>query len=200
MADLPIDIIESAERLTRLARRAVDENEAAAYRQERDETLAEYEYVAHVREEESETILVCYPDDWLDDGTVQIDRIEDTDRAIERPLDGAGGDRDYEQIDGYNRGIVQEVRETAGQVHAANANAFADFMGNHYLRRVDSASAAAVEEFLTEYFPRNAWPSEEQRQIVRESLRLVFDVVDSPPPATLRDDAEDEADRMGSDA
>lgn len=200
MADLPTDTIETAERLTRLARRAVDENEAAAYRRERDEALETHGYVAHVREEESATVLVCFPDDWLVDGAVQVDRIEDTDRAIERPLDAAGGDRNYEEVDAHNREIVEDVAETAGPVHAANATAFADFMGNHYVRRVDSASATAVEEFLTEYFPRNAWPSEEQRAVVRESLRLVFDIVDSPPPPPLLDDDGDEAGQPRSDA
>jgi hypothetical protein len=33
-----------------------------------------------------------------------------------------------------------------------------------------------------EYFPRNAWPSEDQREVVEDSLDLLFERVDRSRP------------------
>jgi ADP-heptose:LPS heptosyltransferase len=49
-------------------------------------------------------------------------------------------------------------------------------MGNHYLKRVGDATDAEREEFLTDYYPRNAWPSAEQEAIVEESLALAAEM------------------------
>ena len=88
-------------------------------------------------------------------------------------------------FEAHNAGIVERVAEEDGPVHAANVRAFADFMGNHYVRRVESAGEREVRDFLEEYFPRNAWPSDEQREVVEESLRLVFEVGGTEPPPAL---------------
>ena len=79
----------------------------------------------------------------------------------------------------YTAEIIEAVAERVGAVHAANARAFADFMGNHYARRVETATAAELREFLTEYYPRNAWPSDEQRDAVERSLEHVFSVTET---------------------
>jgi len=70
--------------------------------------------------------------------------------------------------------------------NAANARAFADFMGNHYVRRMETAGQRELRDFLTEYYPRNAWPSDEQREAVYESLRLVFEVAEAEVPPSLQ--------------
>jgi hypothetical protein len=184
--ELPADVIESAERLTRLARRAVDEAEADAYREDRDARLAEYGFRARVREEDARDVLVCYPSEWMADGTVQLDRIEDRSRAVEVPLGGVGEEEEWESVEAHNDELVGLVRAAAGPVHAANARAFADFMGNHYVRRMESAGERELREFLTEYYPRNAWPSDEQQQVVEESLRLVFETAGRTPPTGIR--------------
>lgn len=191
MADLPSETVDTAVRLTRFARRAIDDDEAAAYRRERDETLAAFGYVARVREEDDRTVLVCYPDEWVVDGTVRTDRIEDRGRAIERPVGGAGEPGSYDRIDAHNRRVADAVEAAAGPVHGANAHAFADFMGNHYLRRVESASRTELEEFLTDYYQRNAWPTEAQREMVEESLRHVFEITDTPVPPGLVDNGDE---------
>ena len=185
MAEVPDDVIAEAERLSRLARRAVDENERRAYRERRDELLSPYGFLARIRSEERRDVLVCYPEKWLDDGTVDPDHIEDLTRAVERPLDGPGDPEDWDTLDGHNRTVARTVAETAGPVHGANAEAFADFMGNHYAKPVEEASRAEVEEFLGEYFPRNAWPTDAQREAVRDSLAWVFDAADAEPPGDL---------------
>jgi hypothetical protein len=159
MPELPDDVVDEARRLTRLARDAVDENEAAAYRRERDDLLAQHDYVARVRGEETVDVLVCHPAEWVDEGEVRVDRIEDTDRAAEVPLDGAADEDRFDAVDEHNRDVVAAVEARAGPEHAANVAAFADFMGNHYVRRVESATSEEIQEFLEEYFPRNAWPS-----------------------------------------
>ena len=182
--ELPRPAVEAAERLTRLARRAVDDAEAAAYREDRDARLAEHGFRARVREEDRRAVLVCYPAEWMADGTVQLDRIEDRSRAVEVPLVSTGEEPEWEAVEAHNRELVAALEDEAGPVHAANARAFADFMGNHYVRRVETAGEREVREFLSEYFPRNAWPGEDQRAVVEESLKSVFEVGggEAPPP------------------
>jgi hypothetical protein len=180
--ELPEDLIAEAERLTRLARRAVDDTEAEAYRADREERLTEHGFTARVREEGTGEVLVCHPEEWVEGGTIRTDRIDDTDRAIERRLSGPGEESAFERVDAHNRDVVARIEERAGEVHAANARAFADFMGNHYVRRVETATTDELRRFLGEYFPRNAFPSGEQRDVVEESLRLVFEVTGREPP------------------
>jgi hypothetical protein len=43
---------------------------------------------------------------------------------------------------------------------------------------MDTATEAEREEFLEEFFPRNAWPTDEQRAAVEASLDAVDDVAD----------------------
>ena len=167
---LPEDVVAAAERLTRLAREAVDDREADAYRDRRTQRLADYGYTARVREEDD--TLVCHPDEWIEDGTVRLDRIEDRSRAVEVPLSGPGDPDDWDALDAANRELVDAVRDAHGPVHGANAAAFADFMGNHCARAITDATAADLEEFRTEYFVRNAWPSERQRELIDRSIEL----------------------------
>lgn len=177
-ADLPEQVVDEAERLTRLAREAVDD-EAAAYRDERADLLAEHDYIARVREDDTRDVLVCHPEEWVEDGLVQVEHIEDVDRGVERPLSGPGEGDDWAEVEAHNRAVVQQVAEEHGEVHAENARALARFMSDHYARPVESATAAEREEFLTEYFPRNAWPSDEQKERVEESVELAVAVGES---------------------
>lgn len=125
-------------------------------------------------------VLVLHPAEWIEDGTIRVDRVDDLSRAVERPL---GGDPpEWEGVESHNREIATMVERERGEVHGANAHAFADFMGNHYARRVEAATGPEVEEFLEEYFPRNAWPSEAQRATVLESLEHVFGTAGEEPP------------------
>ncbi len=185
--ELPEDTIAEAERLTRLAREAVDDAEADAYRADREERLAEHGFTARVREEDAGAVLVCHPAEWVADGTVRVERIEDTDRAIERRLSGPGEPGEFEAVESHNREVVNKIEARAGALHAENATAFADFMSNHYVRRVETATGEEIREFLEWYFPRNAFPSEPQREAVEESLRIVFAVADRETPQPLRE-------------
>jgi hypothetical protein len=181
MADgLPEGPIEEAERLTRLARDVSDPAEAAAHRERRDELLAEHGYAARYRAEDD--TLVLNPAEWFEDGVVRTDRIEDLSRAVERPLSDAGADDEWRAVEEHNAALVERVDARHGPVHAANARAFADFMGNHYTRRVETASRRELREFLDEYYPRNAWPSERQKTVIDESLRLLFETADVDVP------------------
>jgi len=183
MSELPPDAVEAAERLTKLARQVGDEAEADAYRQRRAETLAEHDYTARVRDEDE--TLVCHPAEWIEDGTVILDRIEDTDRAVEVSL-AATDDGSWEEIEAHNSTLVEAVEAEYGAVHAQNVRAFADFMGNHYLGRVDEATDEQIAEFTNEYFPRNAWPDKKQREVVETSLEHLSTVseADCPSPTS----------------
>jgi len=184
MSELPPDTVEAAERLTKLIRRVGDDAEADAYRKRRAEILADHNYAARVREEDE--TLVLYPDEWLDDGTVVLERIEDTDRAAEIPLSTASDEGTFEEIEAHNAALVEAVEAEYNEIHAANVRAFADFMGNHYLACVDNATDEQIEEFTREYFPRNAWPSKKQRAVVETSLDHLSTVseADCPSPTS----------------
>lgn len=190
--ELPPDVTDEVERLTRLALDTVDQNEADAYRRKRDRILADYGYTARVRSEQTRDVLVCYPTDWIEDGAVRPERIEDLDRAVERPLGGVGENTVFEDVEATNRELVAAVEEDAGRIHAKNARAFADFMGNHYVRPMHAATDAEIREFLDEYYPRNVWGSAKERAVIEESLRVVFDVAGRSWPNVL-----DETDEEG---
>jgi len=181
--DLPPEsVLDEAERLTQLAREAVDRDEAAAYRVDRDERLATHDYTARVREDETRDVLVLHPEEWVEGGEIRTERIADIDRGIEIPLSGPGEGDDWAEIDEYNRDIVADVRDEHGDDHAANVSALADFVGNHYAKPIDDATAAELREFLTEYYPRNAWPTAAQRDIVEKSVRVAFAVAEERCP------------------
>ena len=173
--DRPDDIRKTVERLTHLARNA-DGAEADAYRERRDALLADHGYVARVRSEPTRDVLVCYPDEWVGGGVVQIDDIESLDRAIEIPLSGPGDPDDWNAVDEANRELAAQIRERYGDVHGDTADAFADFMSNHYAKRIASATPAERREFREEYFVRNAWPSDAQKAAIERTLELLGDV------------------------
>lgn len=176
---LPEDVVSEAERLTALAADAVDDAAATAYRRERDRLVGNYDYTARLREADS--TLVLYPDEWTEDGTVQFDRIDDTDRAIEVPLGPQEGDN-WAAVEAHNQSIVEAVAAEASAIHAENVRSFADFMGNHYLQPLDTATAEQLTEFYEEYYPRNAWASERQQALVEESIRMAFRLTDASYP------------------
>jgi len=173
---VPEEVVSEAERLTRLAADAAVEAEAAVYRGRREAIVDDHDLTARVRD--ADDTLVLYPEEWVEDGVVQVDRIEDTDRAVEVSLSGPDHGAEWDAVEAENEAIVAAVADEYGPTHAANVRAFADFMGNHYLKRVGDATDAEREEFLTEYYPRNAWPSAEQAAVVEESIALAMETAD----------------------
>ena len=184
MTELPEDTIEEVERLTRLAREAVDDAEATAYRAERAGLLDEYGFTARIREEDTGEVLVCYPSEWVEDGVIRPERVEDTDRGVEVRLSGPGDPDERDEVDRRNRDVVAAVRATPGEAHAATARALADFMGNHYGKPIAEATGDELAEFREEYFPRNAWPSDEQRSLLGESVRMTVEEAGGRLPDT----------------
>ncbi|KAB1197044.1 MULTISPECIES: rnhA operon protein [Haloferax] len=180
-SELPQEILQETERLTRLARDAIDPGERETYLSARDELVEPYDFVARHREEDD--VLVLHPAEWVDDeGTVRPSQIDDVDRGIERPLSGTGEDYEWSAVEEHNAAVVEAVADEHGDDHAANARAFADFLGNHYVRRIETAGAPEVREFVKEYYPRNAWLTAEQRSLLSDSLEFVFDAVDAELP------------------
>lgn len=175
MTDLPTDVTEEAERLTRLAREAVDDAEADAYRTERDEMLAEYDYTARIRNDETGDVLVCHPVEWVDDGVIRPERVDDIDRGAEIRLSGPGDPDEWAEIDAANRAVVEAVTEAYGETHGANAELLADFMGNHYAKPISEATPDEIQEFRDDYVRRNAWPTEEQQSVLDQSIRLTIE-------------------------
>jgi hypothetical protein len=179
---LPDPVVEAAERLTRLARQVVDDAEADAYRDDRDDLLDEHDYTARVREDDSGETLVCHPDEWLEDGVVRTDRIDDVDDAVEVSLSGTGSGDDWESVDAHNRSLVDEVRAAHGDVHAANVDLLADFASNHYAKEIESLAAAELAEFRADYYTRNCWPASEEKSVIDESIELAFEVAGVQAP------------------
>ncbi|MEF8800753.1 MAG: hypothetical protein V5A38_05955 [Halolamina sp.] len=191
--DIPEDAVREAERLTRLARATAQReaggqedaperpaeapSEADIYRERREALVADHEYESRIREEDD--TLVLYPEEWLEDGVVQFDRIEETDRGVEVSLSGAGDPEQWRDVADHNDALVDAVAEEYGEAHAANARAFATFMNNHYAKEIERATADEVTEFLDEYYPRNSWPSEMEASLVEESVKKLFSVADT---------------------
>ena len=173
MTDLPEDIVNEAERLTRLARRTSGE-EAKTYRRDRDEKLAEYGYASRLREEDD--TLVCYPEEWLDeDGLVRTERIEDISRGVERSLSGPGEPDEWEAVASHNATIARRVADEHGEPHGETSRALADFASNHYAKPIEDLTEAELAEFCEEYFPRNAWPSDDQREYLPVSVEYAVE-------------------------
>ncbi|MDZ7730190.1 MAG: rnhA operon protein [Natrialbaceae archaeon] len=171
---LPDPVIETVERLARRERRAPTAETRREHQAAIERRLDPYEYSWRIRADEDGETLVLYPAEWVDD-VVQFDRIEDTSRAVERPLSPREGD-DWDSVDAANRQIVEAVRRRHGDKHAENASAFATFLGNHYLYTMDTATEEIVAKFLEEYYPRNVWPSEDERACVEESIEIAIGV------------------------
>jgi hypothetical protein len=179
--ELPVDVISEAERLTRIARTTVDDNERTARLDRREALLAEHDFTARVREAEDAT-LVLHPTEWHANGVIRTDRIDDLSRAVEIQLEGAEDPDDWATVDERNRDLAAAVRTAHGDVHGDNADALADFFGNHYAKPIESATAEELTEFCDEYFVRNAWPSEKQRDAIAESIDVVFETADESVP------------------
>jgi hypothetical protein len=184
-SDLPERVADEAERLTRRAREAVEEAERAGAVRTRDRLLADHGFTARIRRDESREVLVLYPTEWVEDGTVRPERIDDTDRGIERVLSGSG-DEDWSTVDTHNRELAAAVEQAHGTAHGGNARALADFAGNHYSKRIEDLTGAELALFFEEYYPRNVWPTDDQNAVVEESVRLVFEQADEPVPTWRR--------------
>lgn len=169
--DVPVDIVDEAERLTRLAREADDDAAAEFYRDRRDELVVDHDYVPRLRADDD--TLVLYPDEWMADGTVQLDQIETTDRAVEVSLSGPGDADRFQEIAAYNDAVAAAVAERKADVHADTARTFAAFMSNYYVRPVDDATPDMRAEFREEFLVRNGWPTDEQLAVVDESLSVI---------------------------
>jgi len=180
--ELPETVVEDAERLTRLAREAADDGERAAHERERDALAAEYGFEARVRDGDTGETLVLYPEEWIEGDAIVRERIEDTDRAVERSLSGPGDPEEWAEVAEHNRAVAERVREAHGEVHGETAAALATFMSNHYAKRIEAATGDELREFCEDYFPRNAWPSEAQSRQLDRSLELVFETLERPLP------------------
>ncbi|WP_226007150.1 DUF7108 family protein [Natrinema salinisoli] len=180
--ELPRDVVDEIERLTRLERSAVDDNEIEAYETRRDELLDEHDFTSRIRDDDGDDVLVCHPDEWHEEGVIRTERIENIDRAVEIPLEGTEDPDDWEAVDEHNRALVADVREAHGDVHGDNAAVLADFAGNHYAKPMESLTGEELAEFRTDYVVRNAWPSEKQQEVIAESIRLVFETAGEPVP------------------
>lgn len=182
--DLPRAVVDEAERLTRLARSAVDPAEATAYRKDRDALLADHGYAARIRDDDNGAVLVCYPDEWVDDGTVQVERIKDVSRGVERTISGPGN-QPWTAVAEHNEALADAVARQHGQPHADTAAALAAFANNHYAKQIERLTETELAEFCDEYFPRNAWPSDRQHARLRESIVLTFETAGATPPAAI---------------
>ncbi|WP_408958147.1 rnhA operon protein [Natrinema sp. 74] len=180
--ELPRGVVDEVERLTRLERAAVDENETDAYETRRADLLDDHDFTSRIRDDDGDDVLVCHPAEWHEDGVIRTDRIEDIDRAVEIPLEGTGDPDDWGEVDARNRELVAAVREANGEVHGDNAALLADFAGNHYAKPITSLTSEELAEFRTEYFVRNAWPSDKQQEMIGESIELVFDAAGETVP------------------
>lgn len=170
---IPEDIVDKSISLTLRSRNITDENTSEELLKKRDNMLKRYDYTARVREEDD--TLVLYPSNWLnkEGGKINLREIEDTGNAVEVSLSGPNKDANWEDIEKANSRIVSKVRDEYTDAYAANIRAFADFMGNYYLKKVTEATQEEKTEFKEEYYPRNVWPTEEQLSSLEDSIDIL---------------------------
>lgn len=186
--DIPADAVDEAERLTRLARAAERRDddaaaeEASVYRERREELVADHDYETRIRDEDD--TLVLYPEEWLEDGVVQLERIENTDRGVEVTLSGPGDPERWQEIADHNDDLVDAVADEAPD-HEENARALATFASNHYAKPAEKLTPEEVQVFLDDYYPRNAWPSEADASLIEASVRKLFVAAGAEPPAPV---------------
>ncbi len=181
MADrLPAAIRETALGLARKESRSSAE-EAARLRARREALLEEFGFTSRIRDEDERAVLVCYPSEWIVEGTIDREAIDDIDRAVELPIDGPVDPESWSALATDNQKLAKQVHTHHGPIHGNNADAFVVFMNNHRARPVRSATSDDIEEFLTEYYPRNAWANEDERAVVEDSLDLLFKLASNDP-------------------
>lgn len=168
---MPVDE-ETATRLLELTRQLRSGDETARTRRERLLEAADVE--AHVREDDDGPVLVLYPAEWIEDGTVDPAEVDDPDIAIEQPLtdDTTTAEADYHDIAAHNETVAEAVERRHGPVHGATAKALATYLSNHHLVRIEDATSAQLETFCEDYLVRNAWPSPEQQCLVGRTIDL----------------------------
>ena len=160
--------------LTNTLREAPDRTESITAR--RDQILDRLGACSRVREDPDGAVLVIYPASWIDaDGTVDPAYISDPDRAVELPLETATREDDWESIHDHNLALASAVRRRRGPVHGATAEAFATYLSNHHLLRIEEASTTVLQTFTDEYFIRNAWPDQEQLALLDRSMEFICD-------------------------
>lgn len=171
---LPADVRDTVAEFARKERAAERPERAHQLAERREQLVAEYGYTSRIREDDTGATLVCYPRDWVSDGTVEPAAVDDLSAAVEIPLAGAGDPDDWAAVAERNRAVAERVEREHGPAHGANARAFAAFMSNHRAREIGTATDDDVEEFRTEYYVRNVWPSETERAVVDESIELAL--------------------------
>lgn len=179
--ELPARTVERARQLAREEWHAQAER-AIQCRHERARLLHEHGYTSRIRTDESGATLVCYPREWVVDGSVDPDRIEDLDRAIEQSIAGPGDPDEWEDIAVQNRAVANRVHDVHGPVHGSNAEALATYMSNHHAKLIAEATQPELEQFRTEYYPRNVWPTDRERAALEESIDLTRELATPDAP------------------
>lgn len=174
-AEFAEDAVERIRELTRHIRKADGRETIRDLNRRRERLLTAMGAHLHVRDD-APPVLVLSPDDWVDDGTVHPDRIDDRSRACEVPLDPEAEPATWEAVMEANMAVAEAVERRHGPDHGANAEALAAYLSNHHLRRIDAATEAELRTFLTEYYPRNVWPTSHQAAIVRASVERAREV------------------------
>lgn len=165
---LPDDVIDKVVYMTKRSR---DESSLV---DKRDEILRQYDYRARVRDEDD--VLILYPEDWINENkNVDPKDIESIDSAFEIPLSGSRDNADWDEVERINSNIVDSIREEHGEIHGDNTREFADFMGNHKLKKIPNMTEEDKMEFLEYYFPRNVWATDEQESSVEQSMDIIAD-------------------------
>jgi hypothetical protein len=120
-------------------------------------------------------VRVCHTEGRVEDGVIRAGRVDDIDRGVEVQLSGPGEPDEWEDVEAENRAVVEAVTRDHGDVHGETAEALADFMSNHYAKPIADATPDELAEFREDYFKRNAWPTDEQRALLDESVQLTVE-------------------------
>lgn len=158
--------VERAVEFTRHGLRTGDEEVL----ERRDRLVRSHGHRARLRLDDM--VLVLYPEEWVEDGEVRFEEVEDVDRALEVELEP---EKEWGEAHSENKELLSEFGERVEDHHVYNARVFTEFLENHYSISVMDARQEHVNEFLEEFYPRNAWPSRQARVCVDESVEMFLE-------------------------
>lgn len=169
--------IERIVELTRAIESIPEGEDRAALIDRRGRLLDAIAMRCHVRHDPTGAVVVLYPASWVVDGTVDVDRIDDIDEAIERPLHDRPDEDAWGEIHEHNMAIARAVERRYGPVHGETIRALGTYLSNHHLCRIDEVTPDQLETFTEDYFERNAWPTGEQLELLGRSIDMLDRVV-----------------------
>ena len=125
------------------------------------------------RMREADSTMVCVPITWFEDEVIVPERVDTAD-AIE--IECAPSAAGYDAVAAANAEVAAAVGAAYGAAHGENAAIIARFMTAH-LRRPIASMTEADRVAFSEFYLRNAWPSDDAKEVIDQSVKITRELV-----------------------